>query len=260
MQSGIPQPIAWFAADASASSVFVPFFTEVLAHGEGKYDVEAYGTGSMKTFNAFTEAGLKPAWWAFDFVANYMEISYKNMSETYVYPKVQELQTELDTKVKQAVQDASTAPTRKDAALELGRAQTGMQRHVVQEWWRLADMLVVRYNDGFFNFGPWAPQTVGAIGYPSFWLEMIGYSQESYYPTWFSRNATPPALLSPAEHALVDPKPSAEHPIKLYSDPIFPSSQVVLALLIGIAGGYRLGLYAAAQGEIKNGDYLRIEP
>lgn len=269
MQSGIPQPVAWFAPDASASSVFVPFFSEVLANGGGKFDVETYGTGSMKSF-AFTQGGLKPAWWAFDFVANYMEINYKNMSETYVYPKVYELQNEVNSKVQLAVQAARHAPTQKDGAEALGLAQTQMQRHVVEEWWSLAEMLVVRYNDQFFNFGPWQPGAVATIGYPAFWLEMIGFGQESYLPTWFSRNATPPSLLTPAEKALITPQAPIVRPVHDFLSSCLPSNQVLLALFIGIAGGYRLGLYAAVQDESKArfvrinsptaSGYIRIEP
>jgi len=258
MQSGIPQPIAWFAADASASSVFVPFFTEVLAHADGKFDLETYGTGSMKSFS-FGQGKLQPAWWAFDFVANYMEISYKNMSETYVYPRVQTLQNEVDAQVRRAVQSISQAPTPKEGAVALGLAQTQMQRRVVEEWWSLAEMLVVRYNDGFFNFGPWAPKAVSVIGYPAFWLEMVGYSQDSFYPTWFRRNATPPSLLPPAERALVSPGGTSSAPVSDFLTSCLPSSQVVLALLIGVAGGYRLGLYSAVQGDTKNGGYIRLD-
>jgi len=262
MQTGIPNPVTWYAADASASSVFVPFFSEVLAHGDGKFDVEAYGTGSMKSFS-FGGGKLQPAWWAFDFVANYMELSYNNMSKTYVYPQVHKLQLEVDAEARAAVQLASQAATVEEKAATLGLAQTQTQRRVVEQWWSLAEMLVVRYNDGFFNFGPLAPKAVTPIGYPAFWLEMIGYSQESYYPTWFSRNATPPSLLPKAERALLSPEPKSESPAphSSFLSSCWPSNQAILALLIGVAGGYKLGLQGTvpAQGDAKNG-YVRIDP
>jgi len=265
MQTGIPQPVAWFSADQSASSVFVPFFTDVLAHGDGKFDVDAYGVGSMKSFS-FTSGKLQPAWWAFDFVANYMEINYKNMSETFVYPKVQKLQKEVNEEAQLAVKAARRAATPEESGKVLALAQTKTQRRVLTEWWSLAEMLVVTYNDGFFNFGPWMPNGVGAIGYPAFWLEMIGYSQESYYPTWFSRNATPPSLLPAAERAVlrVEATTVEESSAFDFLTNCLPSHRVVLALLIGVAGGYKLGIQAAISAqkaaEAKNGGYVKIDP
>ncbi|CAK9055464.1 unnamed protein product [Durusdinium trenchii] len=79
LQSGIKQPRVWFAPDASASSIFVPFFASALdANAQGRFDVAAYGTGSMKSFSF---DGARSAWWAHDFVANWMDLSYQNMSD-----------------------------------------------------------------------------------------------------------------------------------------------------------------------------------
>ena len=72
-QTGIAHPKLWFAPDASASSIFVPFYASVLAHGDGEFDVASYGEGSSKSFDFAQE--VKPAWWAFDFVANWMDES-----------------------------------------------------------------------------------------------------------------------------------------------------------------------------------------
>jgi hypothetical protein len=259
LQSGIPQPMAWFAPDASASSVFVPFFSHVLSHG-GQFDIETFGTGSMKSFS-FGQGKTQPAWWAFDFVANYMELSYKNMSETYVYPEVRKLQLEVDSETQAAIQRASRASTQQEAAAVLGAMQTHTQRRVVERWWSLAEMLVVRYNDGFFNFGPWMPQEVGTIGYPAFWLEMIGYSQQSFYPTWFCKNATPPSTLPDSERALVQEVPTD---VAIQWVPFLlsflPSSQVLFALCIGIAIGYVVALPARTVSNDAKSVYVRIEP
>merc|ERR1712032_1138969 len=56
-------------------------------------------------------------------------------------------------------------------------------------------MLVVRYNDNHFNFPDHAPTTQAPIGYPAFWLEMIGYNQEHYKPHWFSAANEVPQFL-----------------------------------------------------------------
>mmetsp|Transcript_42514 Transcript_42514/g.99099 ORF Transcript_42514/g.99099 Transcript_42514/m.99099 type:complete len:679 (-) Transcript_42514:75-2111(-) len=194
VQSGpIQQPRVWFAPDASATSVFVPFFSSVLAHADGKFDVEAYGVGSQKSFN-FSHAGVRPAWWAFDFVANWMELSYQNMSEQYVYSAVQKTQKRIVQETGNALQkvDGSSAPA---AAKILGEEMSKLQRNVTEEWWALADMLVVRYNDMFFNYAENSPTQVGDIGYPAFWLEMIGFNQEFYRPHWLTVSWEPPSIL-----------------------------------------------------------------
>lgn len=195
MQSGdVPESTVWYAPDASSSSVFVPFFSSALREGGGgSFAVESYGTGSMKSFS-FT-GGTAPAWWAFDFVANWMDLSYHNMSLTYVYPKVESLQREVVEQASKAVEAAAKAPSESARAKALATAHTDLQRRVSREWWDFAGMLVVRYNDKFFNWGENLPQGIATIGYPSFWLQQLGYDQESYRPTWLQRSETPPAAL-----------------------------------------------------------------
>lgn len=192
-QSNVKEPATWFAADAAASSVYVPFFSSVLATG-GDFESDLYGEGSMKEFS-FKSGSTQNAWWAFDFVANWMELSYNNMSKQYVYPKVRQVQNEVIDQAAAAV--ASGA--------DLAKVSKGIQRRVVDEWWELAGMLVVRYNDGFFNFPESNPQTVGAIGYPPFWLEMIGYSNQNWAPTWVQNSCAVPTMLTEEERTLASP-------------------------------------------------------
>eukprot|EP00927_Polykrikos_kofoidii_P045121 TRINITY_DN38_c0_g1_i1.p1 TRINITY_DN38_c0_g1~~TRINITY_DN38_c0_g1_i1.p1 ORF type:complete len:715 (-),score=72.72 TRINITY_DN38_c0_g1_i1:158-2215(-) len=204
IQSAIPYPVTWYAADAPASSVFVPFFADVLATGGGRFDIEAYGQGSMKSFSfgSSNSCKMQPAWWAFDFVANWLELSYQNMSETYVYPAVQRLQMEVDHEARSAVAAVVAAGGSANAGKILGEAQFRTQRRVTEQWWALAEMLVVRYNDGFFNFGDAKQVKVDSIGYPAFWLEMVGYNQESYRPTWMKPTSMPPTNLPRDERLL----------------------------------------------------------
>merc|ERR1712039_359976 len=80
----------------------------------------------------------------------------------------------------------------------LGKVQTEVQRSDTKQWWELAEMLVIRYNDNHFNFPDNAPTMTASIGYPAFWLEMIGYNQEHYKPHWFAPTDSFPVTL-PAE-------------------------------------------------------------
>mmetsp|Transcript_92023 Transcript_92023/g.205677 ORF Transcript_92023/g.205677 Transcript_92023/m.205677 type:complete len:693 (+) Transcript_92023:61-2139(+) len=258
LQSGrIPEPTAWFAPDASATSVFAPFFASVLAEGDGRFDVDSYGTGSMKSFS-FGGERLQPAWWAFDFVANWLELSYQNMSETYVYPRVHAMQAEVVKKASVAVAAAAKAKSKADRAALLGDAQTQLQRNLTKSWWSFAEMLVVRYNDFYFNFGENANTTIAPIGYPAFWLEMIGYDNTFYRPHWLRPAVAPPTLL-PMEYrtSLSGPESrgtedselagTAEQTSLLGADVLFPAGAAVAAVgcglfgaVVGASAGYRL--------------------
>jgi len=72
----------------------------------------------------------------------------------------------------------------------------------VKEWWAPADMLIVRYNDQSFNFGPNAPTATAGLGYPDFWLQMAGYNARSYYPGWMQPAKDVPSLMPAEEHTL----------------------------------------------------------
>jgi hypothetical protein len=83
---------------------------------------------------------------------------------------------------KSSAAEAQAAAEPKRAAEILSEAQTDIQTHVAKVWWELADELVVRYNDGFFNFGKYQPNSAGALPYPSWWLRMIGFDPDFYKP------------------------------------------------------------------------------
>lgn len=191
-QPAVKHPVLWFAPDSAKSTVFVPFYAEVLK-GDGRYSQKDYGVGSQLSFS-LTGSAPRPAWWAFNFVANWLEISYFNMSQTYVFPKVEQLQHEvlLSAKRGEAMADRASAS---DVAGHLADLHTSIQEHVANEWWSLAEMLIVRYNDQYFNFPPYAPMKSIDIGYPAFWFEMAGFNKQSYYPGWMQPSKEAPSLL-----------------------------------------------------------------
>ena len=45
--------------------------------------------------------------------------------------------------------------------------------NVVSQWWDLADILIVKYDDGFINIPPAAEE----VGYPEWWLKEVGYDK-----------------------------------------------------------------------------------
>merc|ERR1712046_536577 len=75
---------------------------------------------------------------------------------------------------------------------DLSAAQQRLQENVVRKWWALADEIVWRYNDGYYTY---ENTTKLHIGYPAWWLQMIGFDDSFIKPHWVKRTDSPPALL-----------------------------------------------------------------
>merc|ERR1719215_2211004 len=105
------------------------------------------------------------AWWAFDFVANFMNINYANMFEKLVGPTMEKEQKKIidavDRVEKTGVQDRQS----------LSEVQSELQKLLVENWWKMSDDLIVLFNDGVYNkphklpSGKTAP--VQTLGYPA---------------------------------------------------------------------------------------------
>ena len=172
-------PKVWFGVDAPATSVFVPFYADVLRQdgSNGTYS-QRYAIGSQDVFDRAS------AHWAFNFVTNHMGINYRNMSQEYVYPKRDELQTQVLSRV-EAVEAELYADKANATVVSqtLGEVQTEIQESIVASWWSLADMLIVRYNDGYFNFPEWAPRAIRPIDISTDFLKLMGFSEDFIRPT-----------------------------------------------------------------------------
>jgi len=165
------EPILWFATDMPATGVFVPFLARTLKEAS---QPEVSLEETMQFYGSSYAAGIKTnfsrdsAWWAFDFVANWMGLNFHNMSYEYVYPAIQELQP----KAMKAAEEGSTAAARE------------VQELVVKRWWELADTLIERYNDNYWNFPEANPDKVYTVGYNPEWLKMIGYDNSFIRPQY----------------------------------------------------------------------------
>ncbi len=173
----------WIALDQPTTSVFVPFYGMAMNEGgDGHFD-HSFGSPygpAQQIFNRTT------AWWAFDFVSNWMNINYRNMSIEEVYPARDALQEWVFIQAEHAEKSLGEDPVAN--AKLLAKAQTAIQKHVTKTWWELADTLIVRYNDGFFNFGKYHPDRVVNLPFPTEWLRMAGYNNDFIEPGkhWFT--------------------------------------------------------------------------
>jgi dipeptidase len=160
--------IMWYAVDTPQTSVYVPFY---MAAGDAM--APAYGRGTNRVFSRDS------AWWAFDFVMNWMQLNYRNMSLQYVFPIRDEMEAAIDSK---RLEFEATNPT----PAEMARWQVDVQDHVVQSWWELADFLVMAYNDNNFN----VHTPGGSIGYPVEFANMVGFNQD-VHPIFVGRVEPP---------------------------------------------------------------------
>ena len=225
---------AWIAMDQSHTSVFVPFYAEALkSGGNGEFDPSfgsPYGP-AQQVFNRTT------AWWAFDFVANWMNINYRNMSMEEVYPAREELQLWVIDQVAELEASVSNMDDPKEVSRMLAIGQSKIQAHVTKTWWELADTLIVRYNDGYFNFGKYSPEKVQGILYPTEWLRMSGFNMDFYTPTKHWLQPAGPEARQIATHEsleFVDPARLSPHATTGYS----LSSVLVAVIAAFVAGAF----------------------
>lgn len=171
-------PKVWFGVDAPASSVFVPFWADSLRADGGNGTVsDRYTTGMQQKFDRHS------AHWAFNFVANYMGLNYQNMSAEYVYPMRDELQASVIAQVNEIEEQLIRIADPVIVSRKLAESQTEIQEEIVAFWWNLADLLVARYNDGYFNFPEWAPNSVKIIDIPVTFLMEMGFNDDFIRPT-----------------------------------------------------------------------------
>jgi len=168
------QSIAWFASDQPMSSVYAPF----IASADQAAD--AYKRGRQEVFSRDS------AWWAFNFVANWMNINFEQMMQKHVGPTLAEEQKRIIEGV-----EALEANWPEDSHV-VSEKQKQMQEQLLKSWWTLADDLVVHFSDGVYTR---KNTTKAPLGYPAWWLQMIGFNNEFYKIQWNQYAALPPPLL-----------------------------------------------------------------
>jgi dipeptidase len=163
------ESVAWFAVDQPMTSVFVPLLSKVRS--ERGID-ESYQRGNLLEFDR------KSAFWAFDFVSNWMTMNWRNSSLEEVFPMQQRMQDQLDLSVETVFKNPSLTEE------EIEKWQKEEQENVVDVWWKLADSLIVKYNDGYLTkVGLPVPIVGKSYGIPDWYSRMIGQTAD-IHPVW----------------------------------------------------------------------------
>ena len=153
--------VLWFGADTPHATVYVPIYcgaTESPA---------SYAKGNTTQFDSTA------AWWVYDFVENFANLKYSYMIED-IKAKQAEIEGR-EYRMQTAVEAAAVKMYEQDPEL----ARTFITNYtvqnandVVEEYWKFAEALIVKYNDGYLN----TPAVGQTIGYPEEWLKAVGYA------------------------------------------------------------------------------------
>lgn len=148
--------IYWYGSDNPYTNFFTPFYTTITKLPE------SYTTGTLRRFTRDS------AWWAFNFVAN-----YANLRWSYMLKDIQKVQDEIEDQYfafQPAVEAAAAELLKKDPELVkqyLTNYCVGNAELNIKKWWKLADFLVTKYNDGYIQDEKHRPHEVS---YPEEWL------------------------------------------------------------------------------------------
>jgi len=114
------------------------------------------------------------------------DMDFKDMMEMHVAPAMA-TQT---SRIMESVEKLEARwPNHVDAVND---AQTELQDHLVKSWWQLADDLVAHFSDGVYHY---KNTTVKQMGYPAWWLQMIGFTNDFFRVQWVQFSFSPPAML-----------------------------------------------------------------
>jgi dipeptidase len=148
--------VYWYGMDNPYTNFFVPLYTSIT-------DIpEAYTKGSMQGFTRDS------AWWTFNFVANYANLRYSDMIQDIqkVQKEIEDTEFGLQPSIEQtALNLMNSDPQMIPVFLTrycLSNAQMNLDR-----WWKLSDLLVTKYNDGYVHAASGRPREEG---YPDNWL------------------------------------------------------------------------------------------
>jgi dipeptidase len=162
MRSYLPDPIGglvWFGEDDTYTTCYVPMYISI------EKIPEPFTKGDINKFS------LESAWWAFNFVGNYVNLRYSDMVKD-----VQKVQGRLEDEAL----SARDSIDRK--ALELYNSDKGEMtafltgysvergEKVVEEWKQLGFYLVMKYNDGYVKD---EKNHIRTIGYPEEWYKRV---------------------------------------------------------------------------------------
>lgn len=157
--------LMWYSPDDTYTNCYVPFYPVISTIPD------AYARGDQSLFS------WDSAWWAFNFVSNYMNLKY-----SYMIKDVRPIQQKLEKQIlaqQDSVEAAALALLKTDkqkAIANLTAYCSQRATNVVTEWRSLGRFLVMKYIDGYINDERGSGQTAP---YPQQWYEQAAKDKPS---------------------------------------------------------------------------------
>ena len=165
-RSWLPDPIGgvcWFGFAQPYETCYMPIRAGVSSIPEEF----SYGNRSVFDRNS--------AWWAFNFVTNWASLRYDSMIEEI---QIEQRRIEAEELSNQAAIDQQALELLEKEGINescefLTDNCTENALSVLDDWWALADRLIVKYSNGMIN--DFENETTILGGYPNWWLNETGY-------------------------------------------------------------------------------------
>ena len=159
--------LMWFAPHVPHTSVYAPVYSGAL------HVPDTYTNGSMAAY----DRGVM--WWAHSFVSNFAHLKW-----SYMIVDIAERQAALEAGFFEAQPALEAKAVAALAAGDEAGARALLRAHsedaaaaTLRAWRSLGDFLVTKYNNGYVNT-PGDIENVGTpVGYPTWWLEAVGFGR-----------------------------------------------------------------------------------
>jgi dipeptidase len=153
--------------DVDPSVGGVTYFGPHAAHGTCYVPLMAGGMTKLPkgyTIGMPRKIDRKASWWAHRYVQNLGHLRWKDMVD-YIKAEQQKFEQKGFAMVQELT---SSMPGKESITTDL----TAHADSVISAWWQLADDLMMKYADGFFQEGDSYGE---ALGYDTWWLKAVGY-------------------------------------------------------------------------------------
>jgi dipeptidase len=184
-----PGAILWFGPASPLATIFTPFVVSMS-------DIPvSFRSGHQSVFSR------ESAFWAACYAHN-----IANLKWSYMIQDITKRQDDLETASLELVtsigKDYYYQTTTNDHQNYLELVEAALAKNadsIVKSLWSLSDELVFRYADGFLNFpeseiDQHGGETTKVLGYPSWWLEAVGYKDGPPPPPTQPKCCDPPKM------------------------------------------------------------------
>ena len=157
--------VTWFAPDRAANSITIPLYAgaDTLP--------ESLTQGNCLIFDPAT------LWTANNYVANLLMLKYSYMYKDLCTVR-DKVEADMDVKridVEKQAQTLYAKGKKKEATALLTKFSNDQSQIVLDAWWKLAQDLFIKYEDGYVNT---SEELAHPVFYPSRWLQKVGYEKD----------------------------------------------------------------------------------